>query len=90
MGVVMRAIGDIEAMRTWLDSEIGLVGVVMFSVETEVRSRSITALRLTPARERQIGLVRWRDKPCKPALDASLDALDDLRRVLERRRPRHT
>ena len=51
---------------------------------------TVTALRLTPALERQIGLVRRRDKPRTPALDAFLDALEDLRRVLERRRPRHT
>jgi hypothetical protein len=48
----------------------------------------LTAIRLTPPLERQIGLVRRRDKPRTPALDAFVAALDDLRVKLDARRRR--
>jgi DNA-binding transcriptional LysR family regulator len=83
-------LGNTEAIKKLVEAGLGWSVTSWFSVESEVRSRTVTALRLTPALERQIGLVRRRDKPRTPALDAFLDALDDLRRVLERRRPRHT
>ena len=81
-------LGNTEAIKKLVEAGLGWSVTSWFSVESEVRNRTVTALRLTPALERQIGLVRRRDKPRTPALDAFLDALDDLRRVLERRRPR--
>jgi len=92
-GVTPRApmeLGNTEAIKKLVEAGLGWSVTSWFSVESEVRSRTVTALRLTPPLERQIGLVRRRDKPRTPALDAFLDGLDDLRRVLERRRPRHT
>jgi len=55
-----------------------------------VRAGSLTAMRLTPALERQVGLVRRRDKPRTPALDAFVAGLEDLRRSLHTRGPRTT
>ena len=83
-------LSNTEAIKKLVEAGLGWSVTSWFSVESEVRSRTVTALRLTPPLERQIGLVRRRDKPRTPALDAFLDGLDDLRRVLERRRPRHT
>jgi hypothetical protein len=39
-------------------------------------------VRLDPPLFRQIGIVRRRDKPRTPVLDAFLATLDDLRRSL--------
>ena len=56
-----------------------------FSVRSEVRARTLTAMRLVPSLQRQIGLVRRRDKPRTPALDAFVAGLEELRRSLETR-----
>jgi hypothetical protein len=41
-----------------------------------------------PSLERQLGLVRRRDKPRAPAIDAFVAALEDLRRSLQARQSR--
>jgi len=81
-------LGNTEAIKKLVEAGLGLSVTSWFSVEAEVRQRVLTAIRLTPPLERQIGLVRRRDKPKTPALDAFVAALDDLRRTLETRRPR--
>jgi DNA-binding transcriptional LysR family regulator len=81
-------LGNTEAIKKLVEAGLGLSVTSWFSVEAEVRKRVLTAIRLTPPLERQIGLVRRRDKPRTPALDAFVAALDDLRRTLETRRPR--
>ena len=81
-------LGNTEAIKKLVEAGLGLSVTSWFSVKQEVRDRTLTAMRLTPALERQIGLVRRRDKPQTPALDAFLTALDELRRSLETRRPR--
>ena len=78
-------LGNTEAIKKLVEAGLGLSVTSWFSVETEVRQRVLTAIRLTPPLERQIGLVRRRDKPKTPALDAFVAALDDLRRTLETR-----
>jgi DNA-binding transcriptional LysR family regulator len=80
--------GNTEAIKKLVEAGLGLSVTSWFSVAAEVRQRVLTAIRLTPPLERQIGLVRRRDKPKTPALDAFVSALDDLRRSLETRRPR--
>jgi hypothetical protein len=52
-------------------------------VKSEVRAGALAAMRLMPSLERRIGLVRRRDKPRTPALEAFIAALEDLRRALE-------
>jgi DNA-binding transcriptional LysR family regulator len=82
-------LGNTEAIKKLVEAGLGLSITSWFSVKQEVRARALTAIRLTPPLERQIGLVRRRDKPRTPALDAFVAALDDLRRALAtRRRPR--
>jgi DNA-binding transcriptional LysR family regulator len=81
-------LGNTEAIKKLVEAGLGLSVTSWFSVEAEVRQRVLTAIRLTPPLERQIGLVRRRDKPRTPALDAFVSAIEDLRRTLETRRPR--
>jgi len=81
-------LGNTEAIKKLVEAGLGLSVTSWFSVEAEVRQRVLAAIRLTPSLERQIGLVRRRDKPKTPALDAFVAALDDLRRTLETRRLR--
>jgi len=81
-------LGNTEAIKKLVEAGLGLSITSWFSVKAEVRDRTLAALRLTPPLERQIGLVRRRDKPRTPALDAFVAALEDLRRSLETRRPR--
>ena len=81
-------LGNTEAIKKLVEAGLGLSVTSWFSVAAEVRQRVLAAVRLTPPLERQIGLVRRRDKPKSPALDAFVAALDDLRRTLETRRPR--
>jgi DNA-binding transcriptional LysR family regulator len=92
-GVAPRApmeLGNTEAIKKLVEAGLGWSVTSWFSVEREARRREVIALRLTPTLERQIGLVRRRDKPRTPALEAFVGALEDLRRALERRRPRQT
>jgi DNA-binding transcriptional LysR family regulator len=83
-------LGNTEAIKKLVEAGLGLSVTSWFSVKGEVRAGTLTAMRLTPALERQIGLVRRRDKPNTPALDAFVAALEDLRRSLETRRRRAT
>ncbi len=80
-------LGNTEAIKKLVEAGLGLSVTSWFSVAAEVRQRTLAAVRLTPPLERQIGLVRRRDKPKTPALDAFVAALDDLRRTLETRSP---
>ncbi|HEX9821519.1 MAG TPA: LysR substrate-binding domain-containing protein [Methylomirabilota bacterium] len=90
-GAIPRApmeLGNTEAIKKLVEAGLGLSITSWFSVKSEVRAGTLAAIRLTPPLERQIGLVRRRDKPRTPALDAFGAALDDLRRSLETRRLR--
>jgi DNA-binding transcriptional LysR family regulator len=87
-GVAPRApmeLGNTEAIKKLVEAGLGLSVTSWFSVKSEVRARALTAMRLTPPLERQLGLVRRRDKPRTPALDAFVAALEELRRSLEPR-----
>jgi DNA-binding transcriptional LysR family regulator len=79
-------LGNTEAIKKLVEAGLGLSVTSWFSVKSEVRAGALRAMRLTPPLERQIGLVRRRDKPHTPALDAFTAALEDLRRSLETRR----
>jgi DNA-binding transcriptional LysR family regulator len=81
-------LGNTEAIKKLVEAGLGLSVTSWFSVKSEVRARALTAIRLNPRLERQIGLVRRRDKPNAPALEAFAAALDDLRRSLEAPRGR--
>jgi len=83
-------LGNTEAIKKLVEAGLGLSVTSWFSVKSEVRARTLTAMRLTPPLERQLGLVRRRDKPRTPALDAFVAGLEDLRRSLQARGPRTT
>ena len=83
-------LGNTEAIKKLVEAGLGLSVTSWFSVKNEVRAGSLTAMRLMPALERQVGLVRRRDKPRTPALDAFVAGLEDLRRSLHTRGPRTT
>jgi DNA-binding transcriptional LysR family regulator len=80
--------GNTEAIKKLVEAGLGLSVTSWFSVREEVRAGTLHAIRLTPALQRRIGLVRRRDKPRTPALDAFVGALEDLRASLETRRRR--
>jgi DNA-binding transcriptional LysR family regulator len=91
-GVSPRApmeLGNTEAIKKLVEAGLGLSVTSWFSVRQETRARTLAAMRLDPPVYRHIGLVRRRDKPKTPALDAFLAELDVLRRALEHggRRP---
>ena len=79
-------LGNTEAIKKLVEAGLGLSVTSWFSVKDEVKQGVLTAIRLAPPLERQIGLVRRRDKPKTPALDAFVAGLDDLRHTLETRR----
>jgi len=78
-------LGNTEAIKKLVESGLGLSVTSWFSVRSEVRARSLRAMQLVPSLQRQIGLVRRRDKPRTPALDAFVAGLEELRRSLETR-----
>jgi DNA-binding transcriptional LysR family regulator len=81
-------LGNTEAIKKLVEAGLGLSVTSWFSVKSEVRAGTLTAIRLVPSLERQLGLVRRRDKPRAPAFDAFVAALEDLRRSLQARQSR--
>ena len=82
-------LGNTEAIKKLVEAGLGLSIASRFSVRDDARGGALAAIPLEPPLIRRIGIVRRRDKPRTPALDAFLAELDGLRRALERsRRPR--
>ena len=82
------ALGNVSAVCRELDAwkpAWGLSITSEFSVKADVAAGRLVALALDPSLLRQIALVRRRDKPLAPPLQAVLDALEDLRQRLTRR-----
>jgi DNA-binding transcriptional LysR family regulator len=75
-------LGNTEAIKKLVESGLGLSVTSWFAAKADVRARRLSAVKLTPPLFRQIGIVRRRDKPKTPVLDAFLGTLDDLRRSL--------
>lgn len=77
-GVVPRVameLGNSEAIKKLVEARLGLSITPAITVRDEVRSGSLRALTLSPALHRRLGVVRRRDKPANPALDAVLSVL---------------
>jgi DNA-binding transcriptional LysR family regulator len=72
-------LGNTEAIKKLVEAGLGLSITSSFCVKAEVRSRLLVAHALEPSLARQIGLVRRRDKPATPPLDAFLGALAEWR-----------
>jgi DNA-binding transcriptional LysR family regulator len=77
-------LGNTEAIKKLVEAGLGLSVTSWFSVKADVRARLLSAMRLEPSLVRKIGVVRRRDKPRTPALDAFLAGLDQLRASLKR------
>jgi DNA-binding transcriptional LysR family regulator len=77
-------LGNTEAIKKLVEAGLGLSVTSSFSVKAEGRGRLLAIIRLQPALVRKIGVVRRRDKPGTPALDAFLAGLDQLRTSLAR------
>jgi DNA-binding transcriptional LysR family regulator len=76
--------GNTEAIKKLVQAGLGLSVTSWFSAKSEARSGALLARRLDPPLYRQLGLVRRRDKPGTPVLDAFVQALEELRSTLGR------
>src|SRR6058998_3477556 len=76
-------LGNTEAIKKLVEAGLGLSVTSWFGVAAEVRRRKLGAARLDPPLYREIGVIRRRDKPRTPVLEAFLATLDGLRRSLE-------
>jgi DNA-binding transcriptional LysR family regulator len=76
--------GNTEAIKKLVQAGLGLSVTSWFSAKSEVTRGALVAMRLAPPLHRQLGVVRRRDKAPTPALDAFLEALEDLRKALDR------
>jgi DNA-binding transcriptional LysR family regulator len=81
-------LGNTEAMKRFVEAGMGLSITSEVSVKADVAAGRLLSLPLDPPVMRQIGLVRRRDKPLAPPLAAVLEALEDLRRSLDKGGPR--
>ena len=80
-------LGNTEAIKKLVGAGLGLSITSAFSVRDEARSGTLAVIRLDPPLHREIGVVRRKDKPRTPALDAFLEALEVLRGAPGERRP---
>ena len=76
--------GNTEAIKKLVQAGLGLSVTSWFSAKSEVTRSALVAMRLAPPLHRQLGVVRRRDKTPTPTLDAFLEAIEDLRRALDR------
>ncbi|MBM4438994.1 MAG: LysR family transcriptional regulator [Candidatus Rokubacteria bacterium] len=81
-------LGNTEAIKKLVEAGLGLSVTSWFSIQAERRARMLTAIRLSPPLVRKIGVIRRRDKPRTPALDAFLAGLEQLHAALARPRAR--
>jgi DNA-binding transcriptional LysR family regulator len=81
-------LGNTEAIKKLVEAGLGLSVTSSFSVKAEARARLLAVIRLQPALVRKIGVVRRRDKPGTPALDAFLAGLARTIRERTYQRPK--
>ncbi len=77
---VAMELGNAEAIKRLVSAGLGLAVTSAVSVEDEVRRGKLAALPLRPALHRKLGIIRRRDKPVGPALEAVLGVLAPARR----------
>jgi DNA-binding transcriptional LysR family regulator len=79
-----------ETVRQLVAAGLGLAICSVSSLGRERHSRSLAILTLEPPLQRQLGVVRRKDRQVSPALGAVLAIIEDLRRGIERKqRPPH-
>ena len=78
---VAMELGNVEATKRLVAAGLGVSVISAIAVRAELRARTLTARALTPALARRLAIVRRRDKPLTPALEAVLAALDGVARA---------
>lgn len=73
-------LGNTEAIKKLVETGFGLSVTSGFSVAAEVKAGKLSAARLDPPLDREIGVILRRDKPRTPVLAAFLATLDGLGR----------
>jgi DNA-binding transcriptional LysR family regulator len=77
---VTMELGNAEASKKLVGAGLGLSIISAIAVKKEVAAGELLALMPKPKLARLLGLVRRRDKPSTPALQAVLAALDEFAR----------
>jgi DNA-binding transcriptional LysR family regulator len=77
---VTMELGNAEASKKLVGAGLGLSIISAIAVKKEVASGELLALAPKPKLARLLGLVRRRDKPPTPALEAVLSALEEAAR----------
>ena len=75
-------VGNTEACKKLVEAGLGLSMASWFSVKAEARARKLAAIPLDPPLYREIGVVRRKDKPMTPSLEAFLAVIGQLKRSL--------
>jgi DNA-binding transcriptional LysR family regulator len=82
---VAMELGDTEATKKLVGAGLGVSIVSEVAVQMEARAGALDVIGLSPPLHRTLGIVRRRDKPVRPALQALLAALARRRRAPSRR-----
>jgi DNA-binding transcriptional LysR family regulator len=69
-------LGNAEAIKRLVAAGLGVSIVSAVAVRAETRAGTLIARPLAPPLRRRLAVVRRRDRPPSPALDAVLAALD--------------
>ena len=77
---VAMELGNAEAIKRLVSAGLGLAVTSAVSAQDEVRRGKLAAIPLRPALHRRLGIIRRRDKPISPALQAVLGVLAPPRR----------
>jgi DNA-binding transcriptional LysR family regulator len=78
---VAMELGNAEAIKRLVSAGLGLAVTSAVSVQDEVRRGKLAAIPLRPTLHRRLGIIRRRDKPISPALQAVLGVLTPTRRT---------
>ncbi len=65
-------VGNAEATKKLVGAGLGLSLVSEIAVKAEARSGALNVIALRPSLHRKLGIIRRRDKPLRPALEALL------------------
>ncbi len=68
-------LGNAEAIKRLVAAGLGLAVTSAVAVADDVRRGELVAIALRPALSRRLGVIRRRDKPATPALDAVLQSV---------------
>ncbi len=78
---VAMELGNVEATKRLVAAGLGVSVISAVAARAEVRAGALISRALAPPLARRLAIVRRRDKPPTPALDAVLAALDGVARA---------